>query len=246
MDIIDISLGAKKAVLELEKSGKVAKSTIHSRDESTPVIIGAIEDLGGLHGAIVEGTFGVKPTDLYVSFDYRDSAGVLRKMWLDKIPVASPMYVGNQSIAGIGEDTGENWLIVIDFEQNASLIFYHNDIFDGEEITIESTITYETIHPIDPKYLPGVCLPVVELSTILGEEPVVLTAEENAKLNEVVASGSPFILVCKSEWMRIIGCASIFGPVDGVGGGFSFENSICTVVAECEDGQWGVSLVLKV
>ena len=42
--------------------------------------------------------------------------------------------------------------------------------------------TPETIHPIDPKFLPGVCLPVVELSTAVDNEQVELTAAETAQL----------------------------------------------------------------
>lgn len=45
----------------------------------------------------------------------------------------------------------------------------------------------ETIHPIDPKYLPGVCLPVVEIANIDA-----ITAEESAKLKGAI--GMPCIV----------------------------------------------------
>lgn len=56
----------------------------------------------------------------------------------------------------------------------------------------------ETIHPIDPKFLPGVCLPVVELTTMPADHDALeanpLTADENAMMNEVTKTGMPFVL----------------------------------------------------
>lgn len=52
--------------------------------------------------------------------------------------------------------------------------------------TISQTV--ETIHPIKPEYLPGVCLPVVEIADLTS-----ITAEENAKLTACI--GMP--IVCR-------------------------------------------------
>lgn len=49
----------------------------------------------------------------------------------------------------------------------------------------------ETTTPIDPKYLPGVCLPVVELTTAPTEQGAQMSAEESAKLDEALALGLP-------------------------------------------------------
>lgn len=51
----------------------------------------------------------------------------------------------------------------------------------------------ETIHPIDPKFLPGVCLPVVELETELSKTEVELSENDVAKL-EAIDHLSPFVL----------------------------------------------------
>ena len=51
----------------------------------------------------------------------------------------------------------------------------------------------ETIHPIDQKYLPGVCLPVVELSTTFASGAN-FTAEENAKLKAAWEAGTPVVI----------------------------------------------------
>ena len=58
----------------------------------------------------------------------------------------------------------------------------------------------ETIHTIDPKFLPGVCLPVVELSTAVGGA---LTEAESAKLNEVAATGLPCVIRFTFEGMQM-------------------------------------------
>lgn len=55
--------------------------------------------------------------------------------------------------------------------------------------------TKETIHTINPKFLPGVCLPVVELSTTLSPGAS-FTEEENAKLNAIWESGTPMVTNC--------------------------------------------------
>lgn len=65
----------------------------------------------------------------------------------------------------------------------------------GEGITAEVVCEWETIHPIDPKFLPGVCLPVVEIATQPTDEGAPLTAEESAKMDEVAAMGLP--IVCR-------------------------------------------------
>ena len=59
----------------------------------------------------------------------------------------------------------------------------------------------ETIHPIDPKYLPGVCLPVVELETVISSElpETVLSAADSAKMDAlngeacILKFGFPFV-----------------------------------------------------
>lgn len=67
----------------------------------------------------------------------------------------------------------------------------------------------ETIHPIDPKYLPGVCLPVVELSTVASDTQTNLTAEEAEKIKAL--NGAPCIIKCNISvgGMQISGAAQM-------------------------------------
>lgn len=61
---------------------------------------------------------------------------------------------------------------------------------------VSKVVLAETIVPIDQKYLPGVCLPVVELTTEPTAEGAVLTAEESAKLDAVATLKLPIIVKC--------------------------------------------------
>lgn len=63
-----------------------------------------------------------------------------------------------------------------------------------EEMYVSRVEFAETIHTIDPKFIPGAVLPVVELSTYPMPDGAPLTAEENAKLDAL--EGMPCILKC--------------------------------------------------
>lgn len=54
-------------------------------------------------------------------------------------------------------------------------------------------LSFKTIVPIDPKFLPGVCLPVVEFTTEPTEDGAPLTAEEAAIVQNLYDGGSLFI-----------------------------------------------------
>lgn len=78
-----------------------------------------------------------------------------------------------------------------------------------------SSIECETIHPIDPKYLPGVCLPVVELTTVATTEGAALTEEESARMDEVAALGVPIVVNTVLSEMK---CSLI---MQNIGGSFA-------------------------
>ena len=52
---------------------------------------------------------------------------------------------------------------------------------------------------IDPKYLPGVCLPVVELSTEIASGENVLTEAESAAINASFDYGLPLVIKFKTS-----------------------------------------------
>lgn len=78
------------------------------------------------------------------------------------------------------------------------------------------TLQWETIHPIDQKYLPGVCLPVVELETAVTSTQVALSEEDGAQMDTL--NGEPAVLklvaiVNGAEWALrgIAACTNVDG-----------------------------------
>lgn len=58
-------------------------------------------------------------------------------------------------------------------------------------------IECETIHPIDPKFIPGVCMPVVEIDEFpyIAGEAVMLSADAVAVMEQAVSAGMKYVLV---------------------------------------------------
>ena len=100
--------------------------------------------------------------------------------------IGNPVFVG-------GEDNGLPF---------AFFPRFHGGVLVGSDvITFDNSASHtiaicqETIVPIDPKYLPGVCLPVVELSTALANETA-LTDAESALLSTAFEGGAPVVIRC--------------------------------------------------
>lgn len=63
-----------------------------------------------------------------------------------------------------------------------------------EEMYVSRVEFAETIHPIDPKFIPGAVLPVVELSTEPTEEGAPLTEKESAAIQAAYDTGMPCVV----------------------------------------------------
>lgn len=95
--------------------------------------------------------------------------------------------VGNPSVMGSGDDTGEPFVLLFTPELDV--------ISATTEGTHTFSITQETIHQIDPKFIPGAVLQTVTLATeIPKSESVSLSAEDSALLTDAANKGSVFIL----------------------------------------------------
>lgn len=110
-------------------------------------------------------------------------------------------YIGNISLAGIPEqNTGEPFFVADVHYANGDVPDLHFCVATNGATHI--TVAIETTPPIDPKYLPGVCLPVVELSTEPGVgSGAKLTSTECAALNDAFNDQMP--IVCKCSLMGI-------------------------------------------
>ena len=76
---------------------------------------------------------------------------------------------------------------------STGLYFFCGYYPENTTMLVNELVIAETITPIDQKYLPGVCLPVVELSTVVTEEGAELTAEESALMDKVAAMDVPIV-----------------------------------------------------
>ena len=94
---------------------------------------------------------------------------------------------------------GENQYIISVENMFGDIIARGTWILHGK---IGKTVSYiseiqmsDTVRPIDQKYLPGMCLPVVELTTVPTTEGAELTTNEIARMNEVAELGTPIVVV---------------------------------------------------
>ena len=113
-----------------------------------------------------------------------------------------------------------------------------------------SSITYgkETIVPIDPKYLPGVCLPVVELETAISDIPGVAAPLSENDVTAIKAVASlPFILSFTMDVVPLTAIMSglVMGEMIDLGAVLATSTmgvnqlSVGNTVA---DGGWGIRL----
>lgn len=112
------------------------------------------------------------------------------------------------------------------------------------DVVVSVKLLEKTIHPIDPKYLPGVCLPVVELETVVSADAVFTDAENNA-LTEAFESGLPVVLKCAINTAGAsvevqaekFNCIAYGATSDGMA--FFMLPGTPTMIA-LADGVWGV------
>lgn len=227
MDVIDISLAAKKAISQLEESGKIGKTKILSRQKRTPFATEFNEELDGLCVDMIEGTLGLKETDKEVLFYYLGTDGKFYNIsgLGVRVPVTSPLVHGNLALGGMGDDTGEFFLIIIDFEQNTSLIV-SKSVWDGELETNAYYVAVDTT--IDPKFIPGAVLPVVKLITEPSEGGAQLNGQESAMIDELSKKHMPIIV-------------SFLGsrPMTAVFNSLSFV-SFCEFTARTTEGDFAI------
>lgn len=144
MDILTLSLAVQKALRELGVKTEPGKVLLKETTASYGVVTEYI-------GLAVGKTYNV-------SFLGGTFQAVCKAM--EEI-----RYVGNLSLLiEDAENTGEAFCIaeVVEDGENGTVWSFS---VEGEEFTVS---TPETIHPIDPKFLPGVCLPVVVDFDVLG------------------------------------------------------------------------------
>lgn len=147
------------------------------------------------------------------------------------------------------DTTDEAFLLLTEVYENGVPLEYATQVrasVAGDRTILLSTT--ETIHPIDPKFLPGVCLPVVELSTVfvVGTSDAITIVDETdiKKLNDTISYGLPIVVkIATNMYDRISGVlyyVSDSASPDNV----SYSGIICNSAANAilgltkYDGEW--------
>lgn len=92
---------------------------------------------------------------------------------------------------------GEQWLVVC------------ADKNGGTHMTISEA---ETVHTIDPKYISGVTLPFVEITSAeypIGTGAVTLSADEAAQFDRATATGLPAVIKCNFAGAPVVGTSVV-------------------------------------
>lgn len=116
-------------------------------------------------------------------------------------------YIGNAALlfgSDVAEDTGELFA-AFTLQVGNGFIIVAGDEGGGTH----ATITGEKIYKIDPKYIPGLYVPLVEIA-----DPNALTDEDKAKLNACI--GSPICFKASSNGATAAVLMSYIGQNDGI------------------------------
>lgn len=208
MDLIAAKLGANMAISELLVSGQIGggESKIITYDGNgekvdilgngetyakvsaeyvngnniSKIVRAVAENNGELAGEVVytKAELGIEVTDIATMVSYNDTLLVISAVADIEGVLEKGTYVLDK-IMGVEGDKAYTWI---------------------------SSIEYGTLHTIDPKYLPGLTLPTVELSeatatAMMGGGEPTLTDEEAAKLDSLLLTYSPFMMTAKMQGM---------------------------------------------
>lgn len=172
---IEVNQAAEKAREELEKSGQVGRTKIGRKtvwEETTAQTV----LLEGMNAYIIPiyGSTGVKAGDkVTVIFDGEQYV-------CTAVEIDGLVGFGNFGLIGGAEDTGEPFV----YSDITGSGFTGGLLTTQGEHTYSASVTVETIHPIDPKYLPK--------GGVGYEESTVLTHDGNNEGKEVLAGDFPF------------------------------------------------------
>ena len=185
-------------------------------------------------------------------FRYQFTAGATYEVILDGVSYVRKAFdvefegetstaLGNASLFGYA-DTGEPFLFVNEMfgilsELGPGGTSEHSIVFSKIEET-------ETIHPIDPKFLPGVCLPVVDIGDMsISSTPTTITdATLLSTLEQLKKDRTPAALMTAGNPLRVatiltiqfIGDVCIYSGV--------IENTLFGIMYDGEKNVWEAAL----
>lgn len=145
--------------------------------------------------------------------------------------VPDMLYLGNGSPFGM-DDTGEPFMCIQAAIYNGQAVFNIVGIVDENDHTCSIIGEVETINPINSKFMPGICLPVVELGSA-----VTLTTEEQAQLTAYAKQGVPIIIKLSVD-VSYVACVCQFLSYNGE---YSYA-SYGVLTLSYSDGVWTITI----
>ena len=130
-------------------------------------------------------------------------------------------------------------------ESNANMIFFIEAYDEKPGHSFAVYLQTEKTTPISDKYLPGVCLPVVELTSVKGitGNDYALTQAEGEQLDKAAQTNLPCVITFSMEGMTIsVICEHMVTQGDHV---FICTSGMTTAQVGCSDGVWSASLTLN-
>ena len=171
--------------------GKVGRSEWEVIFNHTYMFMGgaAIGDLDG--DGIADGFPLVVGKRYMITFD-----GVDYEYTCELMPGESVSYIGSLEFLESGIADGQAPVVFMDTSSLPQPGGTYIVTADKTPTQHTIKVAVEKITPINQKYLPGVCLPVVDLETVIdlgetGLTEVLLSDSDNQKLNSAVSQGAP-------------------------------------------------------
>ena len=175
---------------EKKSNGYLLSPVTYTTEEVDGVCGGTIEDTSVIDISMC-GTLEDDKNQYEVTFD-----GVKYPLYsLKLVTLGEDPFVGfgNEALLNPeATDTGEPFMFYIDVLGAICIVATKEP---GEHTASIEAIA-ETIHPIEPKFLPGVCLPVVEIASAVYDpnSKALLTEEESAAMDTACASSTHIIV----------------------------------------------------
>lgn len=186
MDLITLSLAVCKVLEELGVKTSKSQTTVFRGSpvaDSSNWIIDFTPVSGKEYTVTVNGE-----TTTQKAASYTDEA------------IGNCILLGNATLIG-GEANGVEWYIIHFVDVEASFFAWVNNTEEDGTTTITITTETNTIHPIDPKFIPGAVLPVVEITSAqyaYDSDGNVVTTElsetESAQLTAAAKTGLPCVV----------------------------------------------------
>lgn len=164
------------------------------------------EDYGGIAVAIIDGTLSLKESD--VGVDVIWAADLYR---YETRYDSGAFHLGNAALAGEGFDSGEPFLIIVDFDQSMTLVITK----DAGTHTITTYAFREYVRQIDAKFIPN-HMPMVTAYAHSGDGWYSLGVDSSTILSSQAEKAMPVFAFVNTSKGKGCGVATALDIGEGV------------------------------